>query len=50
LSFTADYTINRLLTGSFYFDMQTNTPLLSSSSYPTTTYDFGLNFKLSLTR
>ena len=50
LSFTADYTINRLLTGSFYFDMQTNTPLLSANSYPTTTYDFGLNFKLSLTR
>ena len=50
MSFTADYTINRLLTGSFYFDMQTNTPLLSANSYPTTTYDFGLNFKLSLTR
>ena len=50
MSFTADYTINKLLTGSFYFDMQTNTPLLSANSYPTTTYDFGFNFKLSLTR
>jgi hypothetical protein len=30
--------------------MQTNTPLLSSSSYPTTTYDFGFNLKFSLTR
>jgi cell surface protein SprA len=50
LSFTADYTLSRLLSLSFYYDMQTNTPLLSSSSYPTTTYDFGFNVKLSLTR
>ena len=50
VSFTADYTLSKLITTSFYFDAQTNTPLLSSSSYPTTTYDFGLNFKLSLTR
>ena len=28
----------------------TNTPLLSSSSYPTTTQDFGLSIKFSLTR
>jgi cell surface protein SprA len=50
VSFTADYTMSKLITTSFYFDAQTNKPLLSSSSYPTTTYDFGLNFKLSLTR
>ena len=50
LSFTADYTLSRLLSLSFYYDMQTNTPLLSSSSYPTTTYDFGFNLKFSLTR
>ena len=49
-SFTADYTLSRLITMSFYYDMQTNTPLLSSSSYPTTTHDFGFNVKLSLTR
>ena len=50
LSFSADYTLSKLLTMSFYFDRQTNTPLLSSSSYPTTTQDFGLSLKLSLTR
>ena len=50
LSFSADYTLNRLLTMSFYYDRQTNTPLLSSSSYPTTTQDFGLSVKFSLTR
>ncbi len=50
ISFLADYTLSRLLTISFYYDRQTNTPLLSSSSYPTTTRDFGLSMKFSLTR
>lgn len=49
-SFAADYTLSRLLTLTFYYDRQTNTPLLSSSSYPTTTRDFGLSMKFSLTR
>ena len=50
MSFMADYTLSRLLTLSAYYDRQTNTPLLSSSSYPTTTQDFGLSLKFSLTR
>lgn len=50
LSFMADYTLSRLLTLSAYYDRQTNTPLLSSSSYPTTTQDFGISMKFSLTR
>ena len=50
LSFMADYTLSKMLTMSFYYDRQTNTPLLSSSSYPTTTQDFGLSIKFSLTR
>ena len=49
LSFSADYTLSRMLTMSLYYDQQTNTPLLSSSSYPTTTRDFGLSIKFSLT-
>ena len=49
-SFMADYTLSRLLTMSLYYERQTNTPLLSSSSYPTTTRDFGLSMKFSLTR
>ncbi len=49
-SFNADYTLSKLMTMSFYYDQQTNTPLLSSSSYPTTTRDFGLSLKFSLTR
>ena len=50
LSFMADYTLSKLLTMSFYYDRQTNTPLLSSNSYPTTTQDFGFSMKFSLTR
>ncbi len=50
VSFLADYTLSRLLTISAYYDRQTNTPLLSSSAYPTTTHDFGLSMKFSLTR
>ena len=50
ISFMADYTLSRLLTLTAYYDQQTNTPLLSSSSYPTTTRDFGLSLKFSLTR
>ncbi len=50
ISFAADYTLSRYLTLTAYYDRQTNTPLLSSSSYPTTTQDFGLSMKFSLTR
>ena len=49
-SFNAEYTLSRLMTMSFYYDQQTNTPLLTSSSYPTTTRDFGMSLKFSLTR
>lgn len=50
LSFSADYTMSKLMTMSFYYDRQVNTPLLTSSSYPTTTQDFGFSMKFSLTR
>ena len=49
-SFIADYTLSKMLTMSFYYDRQSNTPLLASSSYPTITQDFGLSIKFSLTR
>ena len=50
LSFMADYSLSKILTMSFYYDRQTNTPLLSSNSYPTTTSDFGLSLKFSLNK
>ena len=50
LSVTADYTFSRLLTMSGFLDWQRNVPLVSSTSYPTTTADFGFSMKFSLTR
>jgi len=50
ISLRADYTLSRYLTLTAYYDRQTNTPLLSSSSYPTTTHDFGFSMRFSLTR
>ena len=50
LAVTADYTLSRLITVSGYFDWQHNVPLVSASSYPTTTIDFGFSMKFSLTR
>ena len=48
LSFSADYAVSKLLTLTAYYDRQMNTPLMTSSSYPTTTQDFGISFKFSL--
>ena len=47
---TADYTFSRLLTVRAYYDKQINTPLVSSSSYPISSANYGITFKLSLTR
>jgi cell surface protein SprA len=49
-SFTADYAYSKTLTFSLYFDRQKTIPLISSSSYPTTTTDFGVSMKFSLAR
>ena len=50
LSVNADYTFSRLLTMTAFLDWQRNVPLVSQSSYPTTTADFGINIRFSLTR
>lgn len=50
IAFMGDYTLSRLITASLYFDLQSNSPLLSANSYPTITHDFGINLKISLTR
>ena len=50
LKLRADYTFSRMLTMSGFFDWQKNVPLVSTSSYPTTTADFGVSVKFSLTR
>ena len=50
VSLSADYTFSRMLTLNAYFDHQTNIPVVSSSSYPTSTNDFGVSLKFALTR
>ncbi|MEG1546395.1 MAG: cell surface protein SprA, partial [Bacteroides sp.] len=50
ISCSADYTFSRLLTIRLYYDYQSNTPLISSASYPVSNSDFGVSLKLSLTR
>ena len=50
ISLSAEYTLSRYLSMSAYYERQTNTPLLSASSYPTTTQNFGMSLKFSLTR
>jgi len=50
LSAKAEYTFSRMLSLSGYFDWQKNVPLVSTSSYPTTSADFGISCSFSLTR
>jgi cell surface protein SprA len=50
LSFSADYTYSRMLTLNFYYDFQSNFPLVSTSAYPTSTHDAGFTLKFTLTR
>ena len=49
-SFNADYTYSRMLTLNFYYDFQSNFPLVSTSAYPTSTHDAGMTLKFTLTR
>jgi cell surface protein SprA len=49
-SFQADYAYSRMLTMNFYYDYQSNFPLVSTSSYPTSTHDAGFSLKFTLSR
>ena len=49
-SFQADYTYSRMLTLNFYYDFQSNFPLVSTSAYPTSTHDAGFTMKFTLSR
>ena len=50
IRFNADYALSRYLTVTAYYDRQMNRPLLTSTSYPVTTQDFGVSLKFSLSR
>lgn len=49
-NFTANYVMSKRLTIGAYVDHQVNTPLVSSSSYPTTNSSYGISLNLSLAR
>ncbi|MDE6653707.1 MAG: cell surface protein SprA, partial [Muribaculaceae bacterium] len=50
INFTASYILSRKVTLAAYFEHQANTPLVTTSSYPTTNTNFGISFNLSLAR
>lgn len=50
INFTANYVMSRRLTLAMFFDHQINTPLVSSTAYPTTNTSFGFTLNLSLAR
>lgn len=49
-SLQANYQVSKLLNMVAYYDRQTTTPLMTSSSYPTTMQDFGISLQFSLAR
>ena len=50
INFTASYILSRRITLSAYFDHQANTPVVTTSSYPTTNTSYGLTMNVSLAR
>ncbi|MDE6490102.1 MAG: cell surface protein SprA, partial [Muribaculaceae bacterium] len=50
MNFTAAYVLSKRLTVSAFFDHQVNTPLVSTSAYPTSNSSYGISFNLSLAR
>ncbi len=50
INFTAKYVMSKRVTLGAYFDHQVNTPLVSSSAYPTTNSNYGLSVNVSLAK
>lgn len=50
INMTASYILSKRMTLGMYFEHQINTPLVSSSAYPTTNTAFGISFNFSLAR
>jgi cell surface protein SprA len=50
INFSANYILSKRLTIGAYFDHQVNTPLVTTSSYPTTNSSYGISFNLNLAR
>lgn len=50
MSFTANYILSRRLTIGAFFDHRVNTPLVTTSAYPTTNSSYGISLNLNLAR
>ena len=50
INFTASYILSKRVTLSAYFDHQVNSPIVTTSSYPTSNTSYGLSMNLSLAR
>jgi len=50
INFTASYVLSRRVTLQAYFDHRVNTPLVTTSSYPTTNSSYGISINMSLAR
>lgn len=49
-NFTANYVVSKRITMGAFFDMQTNTPLVSNNAYPTRNSNYGLTINMSLVK
>jgi len=50
LNFTANYVVSKRITMGAYADYQVNTPLVSTTAYPTTNSNYGLSINMSLAK
>ena len=50
LNFTANYILSKRITLGAYVDHQTNTPLVSSTAYPTSNSSYGISINMSLSK
>lgn len=50
INFTASYILSKRLTLSAYFDHQVNSPIVTTSAYPTTNSSYGVSLNLNLAR
>lgn len=50
INFTANYIMSKRITVGAYFDHQVNTPLVSSTAYPTTNSSYGVSINVSLSK
>ena len=50
INFSASYVLSKRITLKAYFDHQVNTPVVTTSSYPTTNTSYGLSVNMSLAR